>query len=399
MADTRIVLLLGARQVGKSTLAEHVTEHHLGSAQHLSLFDQAPRHAATSDPTGFVAGLGRPVLIDEVQRAPDLLLAITAAVDSDKSPGQFLLTGSANILSTKRSYEAMTGRAEIVKLFPLAMSEIFGSRTNVVDRLLAGRAPQVSRAPIGRNAFVELVAAGGYPEARLRHPNRRVPWFRDYLDTIVERDIRDIASAQKAREIPRLLRLLASQATGLLDYSKLSRELSLSDKTVKAYIKLLEDVFLIQVMRAWRPSIGKREVHKPKPYLVDSGLLGYLIGADEERIELDDQVTGRMLENFCGMEMIKHASWSDSQPEIFHYRDGRDEIDVVIEARNGDVACVEVEAAASIAPRDYRAIAKLRDRLRERFKAGIVLYTGRETVPIGERIWAVPVSGLWSEWE
>lgn len=395
MADTRIVLVLGARQVGKSTLTQHAARHSLEDAAQLTLFDQATRQAALDDPTGFVAGLQRPVLIDEVQRAPDLLFAISNAVDSDKSPGQFLLTGSANVLSTKRSYESMTGRAEIVRLYPFAQSEIEGSARNLVDALLGGSVPQVQEATVGREAFVELVAAGGYPEARLRTPRRRVPWFRDYLETILERDIRDIATAQKASEIPSLLRLIASQAANLLDYSKIARDLSMSDKTVKAYVKLLQDVFLVHVVRAWRPNIGKREVHKPKPYIVDSGLLGYLLGADPVRIGSDDQATGKMLENFCGMEIVKSAGWSRTQPEIFHYRDGRDEIDLVIEARNGDVACVEVKAAASVSRSDHAAIGKLRDRLGDRFKAGIVIYSGASTVPLADRIWAVPISGLW----
>lgn len=395
MADTRIVLVLGARQVGKSTLTSHVAKESFSAAQQLTLFDQVTREAALTDPTGFVAALDRPVLIDEVQRAPDLLLAITAAVDADTSPGQFLLTGSANILTTKRSYESMTGRTEIVKLFPFAMAEIEGVTGNIVDSLLAGEPPKVRGATVGRAAFVGPIAAGGYPEARQRTPSRRVPWFRDYVETILERDLRDLATAQKAQEIPRLLRLLASQSANLLDYSKIARDLSLSDKTVKAYVKLLQDVFLVHVVRPWRPNIGKREVHAPKPYIVDSGLLGYLLGVDEARIAQDDQATGKMLENFCGMEIVKHASWSQSRPEVFHYRDDRDEIDIVIEDRSGAIACVEVKAAASVSERDYRPMSKLRDRRSDQFKAGVVLYSGADTVPLSDRIWAVPISGLW----
>lgn len=396
LTDTRIVLVLGARQVGKSTLTRTVSGRDFPAGSAYTLFDQATRVAATSDPTGFVAGLTKPALIDEVQRAPDLILAITDAVDRDNSPGQFLLTGSANILATKRAFESMSGRAELVRLYPLSQSELEGSDRNVVDRLLAGEVPSVSGAPIGRDAFVERVAAGGYPEVIRRRPPRRVPWFRDYLQTIIERDLRDIATATKAQEIMPLLRLLASQAANLLDYSRIARDLEISDKTVKAYVKLLADVFLVHVLRPWRPGFGRREVHKPKPLIVDSGLLAYLLGADESRIANDDQVTGRILESFCGMELVKHAAWSQRQPEVFHYRADRDEIDLVIESRSGEVACVEIKAAASIAPSDFAAIVKLRDRLRQRFTAGVVLYTGSDTLPLADRIWAVPISGLWS---
>jgi uncharacterized protein len=174
----------------------------------------------------------------------------------------------------------------------------------------------ISGAIVGRDAFAEVVAEGGYPEVRERQASRRVAWFRDYVEAIVERDIRDIASAQKAKEIPGLLRLLASQAANLLEYRKMARDLQIEDKTVKAYVKLLEDVFLVRVVRAWRPGLGKREVHAPKPYIVDSALMAYLLRANEDRIANDDQVTGKILENFCGMELLKHVELCDDRPEL-----------------------------------------------------------------------------------
>lgn len=396
LTDTRIVLVLGARQVGKSTLTRTVSEKEFPAGSDYTLFDQTTRLAATTDSTSFVAGLTRPALIDEIQRAPDLILAITDAVDRDNAPGQFLLTGSANILTTKRTFESMSGRAELVRLYPLCQSEIEGSDRNAVDGLLAGLVPNISGAPIGREAFVERVAAGGYPEVISRKPARRAPWFRDYLQTIVERDLRDIATATKAQEMMPLLRLLSSQAANLLDYRRIARDLAITDKTVKAYVKLLADVFLVHVLRPWRPGLGRREVHKPKPLIVDSGLLAFLLGAEETRIAEDDQVTGKTLETFCAMEIVKHAAWSQVQPEVFHYRDGRDEVDLVIESRSGAVACVEVKAAASVTRADYAVIAKLRDRLGGRFKAGVVLYSGSDTVPLADRIWALPISGLWA---
>lgn len=395
LSDTRVVLVLGARQVGKSTLCTSIAanEHR---ATTFTLDDRATRDAASDDPTGFVAGLPERVVIDEIQRAPDLVLAIKEAVDRDSTPGRFLLTGSANLLTNQRVRDSLAGRAETVRLWPLTQAEIRGSDINLVRMLLAGRVPQITGAVVGRDAFVQIVAEGGYPEVRERQPSRRAAWFRDYVDAIVERDIRDIASAQKAQEIPGLLRLLASQAANLLDYRKMAQDLDIEDKTVKAYVKLLEDVFLVRVIRAWRPGLGKREVHTPKPYIVDSALMAYLLTANEDRIANDNQVTGKILENFCGMELLKHIESCDDRPELFHYRNGRDEIDVVIEDRRGDLACVEIKAAATVVPKDYRAMEKLRDTRSDRFKAGIVLYTGAQTVPLGDRLWAIPISGLWS---
>ncbi len=395
LGDTRVVLVLGARQVGKSTLCASIAadEHR---ATTFTLDDRATRDAASDDPTGFVAGLPERVVIDEIQRAPDLVLAIKEAVDREPTPGRFLLTGSANLLTNQRVRDSLAGRAETIRLWPLTQAEIHGSDLNLADMLLAGRVPQISGAVVGRDAFVQIVAEGGYPEVRERQPSRRAVWFRDYVDAIVERDIRDIASAQKAMEIPGLLRLLASQAANVLDYRKMARDLEIEDKTVKAYVKLLEDVFLVRVIRAWRPGLGKREVHAPKPYIVDSALMAYLLGANEDRIADDDQVTGKILENFCGMELLKHIELCDDRPELYHYRNGRDEIDIVIEDRGGNLACVEIKAAATVAPGDHRAMEKLRDARGDRFKAGIVLYTGAQTIPLGDRLWAVPVSGLWS---
>jgi len=190
--------------------------------------------------------------------------------------------------------------------------------------------------------------------------------------------------------------LLATQAANLLEYREPAHDLDIDDKTVKTCITLREDVFLVRLVRPWRPGLGKREVHSAKPYIVDSALMAYLLNANEDRIlPATTRVTGRILENFCGMELLKQLELCDDRPELFHYRNGRDEIDVVIEDRSGNLACVEVKAAATVASRDHQAMGKLRDARTESFRAGIVLDTGAQTVPLGDRLWAVPISALW----
>lgn len=396
LGDTRIVLLLGARQVGKSTLAEQiVTGDHPASA--INLDTQAPREAANSDPEGFVAGLRRPVLIDEVQRGgPDLLLAIKSAVDKDKSPGQFFLTGSANVLASRKVLDALTGRVEIITLWPLAQSEIEESARNFVDSLFAGEPAEVEDAPVGREAIAGRLIAGGYPEARRRNGRARTRWFSSYLETTLEKDLADITDAHKLKEMPRLLRLLASRAANIVVPTNISSEIALHRETVEAYIGLLEAVFLVRRLRAWTPGIGKREIQHPKVYIADTGLLLHMLGANQERLENDDQVTGKALENFVAMEILRHAEWSERAPSLFHYRQGRDEIDVILEDRAGAIAAVEVKASASIHPRDWRALSRLRDARGKRFRCGVVLYTGESTVPLSDRIFAVPISGLWA---
>ena len=326
LQDTRVVFVMGARQVGKSTLTTVVAEQD-HPARVVTLDDRNTRAAALADPTGFVAGLDSAVVIDEVQRAPDLLLAIKEAVDRDPRPGRFLLTGSANVLSNRKVKDALTGRMEIVRLWPLSQAEIRGAEDNFVDALYAASPPQLGDAPVGRAAFVDLVAAGGYPEARNRDGRRRDRWFRDYLDTTLDRDLRDISDALKLQAMPRLLRLLSAQAAGLLNFKSVADRLQLHPDTVKSYTHLLETVFLVKLLPAWRPGLGAREVHTPKLHLVDAGLLAHLLAADAERIAHDDQVTGRLVENFVAMEVVKHADWAQTDTRVYHYRAGREEID------------------------------------------------------------------------
>ncbi len=395
LADTRVVFIGGARQTGKSTLAREIARgpH---PAQELSLDNRPTRQAALADPEGFVGGLDGPAFIDEIQRAPDLLLAIKDAVDRDLTPGRFLLTGSANVRTARTVKDALTGRMETISLWPLAQSEIHGSSANFVDALFASRPPRLSGAPVGRRAFVEVVAAGGYPEARLRHGRRRSSWFANYIDTTIDGDLREISDARKLGEVARLLRLLAAQAANVLSYRSLAAKLDLTHDTVREYVGLLQTVFLVRLLPAWRPGIGAREVHAPKAHLLDSGLLAHLLSAEESRIALDDQITGRALENLVITEVLKHAEWADLETTAHHYRQRDEEIDLILESRAGEIVAVEVKAATSVGRRDVRAMERLRTSRGALFKAGVVVCTCAQTVPLGDRLWAVPISGLWT---
>ncbi len=396
LADTRVVFIAGARQVGKSTLARGIA-HGSHPAQEFSLDNRATREAALADPEGFVAELRGPVFIDEIQRAPDLLLAIKDAVDRDLTPGRFLLTGSANVRTARKVKDALTGRMETIPLWPLAQSEIHGTNVNFVDALFAGRPPQIVGSTIGRDAFVSIVAAGGYPEARAREGRRRARWFASYLDTTLDRDLREISDARKLGEIPRLLRLLSSQAANVLSQRAIAAKLDLTHDTVGEYIGLLQTIFLVRLLPAWRPGIGARETHAPKAYLIDSGLLAYLLGADEHRIATDDQITGKVLKNFAVTEVLKHANWAATDTTAYHYRQRAEEVDLVLESRSGELVAIEIKAAASVGRRDLRAMEKLRDGTADRFKAGVVLCACAQTLPLGNRLWAVPLSGLWEQ--
>jgi predicted AAA+ superfamily ATPase len=396
MDDSRIVFVGGARQVGKTTLVTEIAQHERPMTA-FTLDDQLTREAAVNDPAGFIADLAGPAFIDEIHRAPDLLLELKKAVDADTAPGRFVITGSANVLTSKRIQDALPGRIDRVDMWPLAQSEIRGGTLNVVDELFAGHAPQVTGAPVGRAAFSSVVGEGGYPEARARPPGRRrTRWFDNYVSGTLARDLVELADVRRIDDAERLLRLLASQSANLLSYRRIGARLDMHHETVKAYVALLEQMFLVKRLPAWRPGLGAREASTPKLYVCDSGLLAHLLGADTTRIEGDDQVTGKLCETFVAGELLRHASWSEQQPRLFHYQRDREDVDLVLENNRGEVAAVEVKAAATLRSSDWKWLKKLANARGESFRAGIVVYAGEQTVPLGGRLWAVPYSGLWA---
>jgi predicted AAA+ superfamily ATPase len=395
LTDTRVVFVAGARQVGKTTLTREIAagEHPMTI---LSLDETATREAASRDPGGFVAELPGPVLIDEVQHVPELLLEIKRAVDSDTTPGRFLLTGSANILASKRIKDALTGRIETLNLWPLAQGEIRGGHVNLADALFAGTPPQLSGCAVGRDAFASIVAAGGYPEALLRIGARRDRWFESYVESTLERDLRDVTDAIKVEEMPRLLRLLAAQSANLLSYRNAAGRLGLSAETVKSYVGILEQLFLVRRLQAWRPGLGAREASTPKVYIVDSGLLAHLLGADQTRVARDDQVTGKILESFVAMEIVKQLGWSTNRARLYHYQRDREDVDLVLERADGQIVAIEVKARTTITGHDYTWLTKLRERVGARFSAGVVIHPREQTIPLGDRLWALPLGALWA---
>lgn len=394
--DTRVVVILGARQVGKSTLVQAVATSDR-PATVLGLDDLATRDAAAADPTGFVAGLATPVVIAEVQRVPDLLLAIKSRVDRDPAPGQFLLTGSANILTAPRIADALTGRAEYLRLAPFSQGELGGTIESFVPSLFDGRWPQVSGAGVGRAAYAEIVGTGGYPAVLDRTEARRARFFESYVDTIVQRDLSTIARVHDQANVRRLLSAIASTSAALLNFDSLARDLGLPANTLRSHATLLDTLFLTIRLEAWSTNLLSRVVKTPKAYVTDSGLLCHLIGADTARLVDDGALAGIAFETFIAMELHRQIAWQDNPPRLFHYRDrdGR-EVDLVLERRDGSVAAVEVKAAASVSSGDFRGLRHLRDKLGTRFKAGVLLYTGEHTVPFEDRLAAVPLCGVWA---
>lgn len=395
LATARAVALLGPRQAGKSTLARMLAEGRV-PADYVTLDDQPVRAAALADPDGFVAALGRRTVIDEVQRAPELLLAVKSRLDRDPTPGQFLLTGSANLRRIPAVADALPGRVEYVSLWPLTQGEIEGRADDFLPRLFDGDLPMIADAPVGRSAYVRRLLAGGFPEARTRTGASRTRFFASYVDSIVDRDLADAARVHDPVSVGTLLRLVAARSGSLARYESLARDSGVDGKTAKTHLDVLERLFLVRIRRSWHVNLGSRQVKAPKVYVADPGLLAGLVGADERRVADDDGFAGALFETFVATELERQASWSEQPPTFWHYREGEREVDIVIERPSGEIAGVEVKAGATVRARDFAGLRHLRDRPGSRFRAGVVVYTGERTLPFGDRLWAVPLAALWS---
>ena len=393
LTDTRVVVLAGPRQAGKSTLL-----HHLAGADtpFFTLDDHTTLAAATADPAGFVRGLDR-AAIDEIQRAPDLLLAIKRSVDLDPSPGRFLLTGSADLMTLPRVADSLAGRMSIATLLPLARAEIEARTSTFLDRVAAGFPPATATAFLG-DALVAIVLAGGYPEAIARTTTRRRQrWHLDYVDAIVRRDVRDIADIQHLSELPRLLRMLAVHTAQPANYSALGAPLHLNHVTTARYAGILEQLFLVRTLPAWHVNEAKRLTRAPKLHLLDTGLAASLRDLTPSHIETDRTLFGPLLESFVHAELRKLTSWSEDEFRLSHYRDkDGHEVDIVVEDRRGRVVGLEVKASATVTAADFRGMRLLASACGPRFMLGLVLYDGPTVVPFHERMFAAPVSSLWS---
>jgi predicted AAA+ superfamily ATPase len=394
MESARVVALLGPRQAGKSTLALRMASERL-SADYVTLDDDSALARAEADPVGFIADRGTPLVIDEIQRAPKLLLAIKSQVDRDGSRGQFLITGSANLSRLPTVPDALPGRVDYLSLWPFTQGEIAGRREDFLAGLLAGEVPMVTGAPVGRGQYVERLLAGGFPEARVRVGASRRRFFEGYVRSIVDRDVVDTASPHDPDSVGVVLRLVAARSGSLARYEGIARDAGIDGKTAKSHIGILERLLLIRVRRSWHVNLGQREVKAPKLYVADTGLLAALIGADAQRVQADGGLAGALFETFVATELERQAAWSPVPLTFWHYREREREVDVIVERPSGEIAGIEVKASASVRPGDFAGLIHLRDRLGPRFQAGIVLYTGERTLPFGPGLWAVPLEALW----
>ena len=393
-----MVCLLGARQAGKTTLVRSIAEKE-HPARYVSLDEPAALEAARTDPASFVAG-GDRLVIDEVQRAPDLLLAIKRVVDADPARGRFLMTGSADILTLPQIADALPGRVDYLTLWPFSQAELAGVRSGFLEDAFAGTTPWIMGAPVGRAAYADRVMRGGFPEVVEAGEARRRRFFAGYVDSMLGREVGELSSLRDADASGRILRLVAARSAALTNFSSIGRELGIDHKTVANHLRTLEQLFLVVRLPAWNVNLGHRVIRSAKLHVADTGMLCSLLGADAERLSEDGAIAGSVFETFAVDEIIRLASVSELGQllELSHYRDQRgNEVDLVIERAGGDIVGIEVKASATPRLRDIAGLAQLRAQLGERFRLGILLHLGPDTVPMGDRISAVPLAGLWSD--
>jgi predicted AAA+ superfamily ATPase len=373
-----------------------------GEAESVTLDDRESLRSARVDPRGFIEGRRRPFVIDEIQRGGDsLVLAIKAAVDRDQRPGSFVLTGSSRFLTVPQLTESLTGRARIIDLWPFSQGELRGGSDRFLARLFGGDNPRsdMSWSPVARASIADSIVRGGFPSAASMASDRsRRQWLVDYARTLVTRDLVELSRVQRAAELPGLLAVLAGLTAQELNTTALSSAFAIPEQTTRAYLSLLETLYVCHRLPAWSGSALARARKRPKLHFVDSGLSAALRGLTAEQLAHPDGGTllGPLLETFVVAELAKQATWSEVPVRLMHYRDdARREIDVIIESGDGRTIAIEVKGALDVTDRDAQHMAYIRDRIGDRFVHGLVLHPGDRVTSLGDRLTAAPVSMVW----
>lgn len=384
-----VILVNGARQVGKSTLVKKLFSH---THDYLTLDDPQILSLAKKDPLNFIRYAKNPLIIDEVQRCPDLLLAIKTVVDEKRIPQQFILTGSVNVLRLSNVKDSLAGRMAIYTLWPLSQEEIMNNQSLFLDNLLKGQIEK--KTPINID-LVENMKKGGYPLVVLASDGyHRQEWLGSYLTQILEKDIRDLSNIEGLSEIPNILGLLASRVGSLVNVSDLARSLQIPHTTLKRYLSLLEMSYLFCPMQPWFKNLGKRLIKSEKAFLIDTALLEYVLHKD---LESDPLMFGHIFENYVAMELVKQLSYKFLQLQFFHYRTtSGEEVDFILETPDGSIIGVEVKSSSQFSQKSVRGLSQLKEQLKDKFKIGVVLYQGTQVLPIEPNIYAVPLAYLWS---
>ncbi len=390
-----VVLLTGARQTGKTTLIKHLLSDN--GYSYVTFDDIRYLSAAKEDPIGFLANLKKPVILDEVQKIPELFLSIKYIVDQNRVPGIFVLTGSANPLLIPQLGDSLAGRMEVINLFPFSQGELFNKKEKFIDLVFSNKIFDLKISDFSKEKLCEKLLKGGYPGVQDFDKHGLESWINSYLITILHRDVKDLAQIEGLTQLSNLLSLIATRVGGLLNMSELSRASGIANSTLQRYLTLLKTLFLINFQLSWSNNRGKRLVKSPKIYLVDSAVLLYLLRVDENKLFQDNQIFGKVFENFIVTELLKQASWSDFLVDVFHYRTQSGiEVDIVLEDRSGNLVGIEIKSNQTVISNDFKGLKYFAEVVKKDFVCGIVLYMGSDKIPFGENMWALPISSLWN---
>ncbi|WP_175956333.1 ATP-binding protein [Schaalia sp. Marseille-Q2122] len=396
-----VVVISGARQVGKSTLM-HIL---LDALPHklVNLDSAVSRESALSDPDGFAHQFPDGTLaIDEIQRAPDLLLSIKLAVDQKRSAARFIVTGSADLLTASGTQESLAGRAHTIRLHGLSQGEVRGYCEDFAHMAwqLAKMPPPQPSTTLSRREYLSLATTSAYPEIHNAPYRIATRWMDGYLERVLSKDTADVSNIQHYDRLHPLLSLIAAENSSEFVNQRYAQALDLPARSLPAYVKALSDVYLIHSIPAWGHNLSKRAVSKPKILISDPGIAAYLCGIDVTGLEHDisSALTGGLVEAFVAGELLKQKGWSRIDYSIHHWRDSGNsnhEVDIVLENRAREIVAIEVKSQATLGAKHFTGLKKLREIAGHRFKAGIVLYTGAEIMPFGEGLWAMPINMLW----
>jgi predicted AAA+ superfamily ATPase len=391
-----VVLVEGPRQAGKSVLVRDLVGAQR-PASYVTLDDSLSLASAREDSQGFILGLPDPVVIDEVQRAPEVFRSIKLSVDRDRRAGRFLLTGSADVLLMPLMSDSLAGRMRVITLWPLSQCEIAGTQQRFMELVFSDDGLPHFEGALTRADVAGRITRGGFPQAvSLPEGAARDGWMQDYVTTLLERDVRDLAAVSDRVALPRLLRILATRSGTLLNASDLARATGIARATLERYMALFVKTFAVRLVPAWAGDVGRRLVKSPKVLFVDAGLAANLSGLDAARLLADPDRIGPMLETFVGGELLKHIAAAPERIELMHYRDGHGaEVDWVLEDSRGRVVGIEVKATSSPTDRDLKGLRAMAAALGDRFHRGILLHTGQTAARMGEGLWALPIDAMW----
>ena len=398
LIDTPVVVITGPRQSGKTTLARHFLSkpEYEKTGSYLTLDDENVLSIARSDPIGLLRSQSRPVIVDEVQRAPELIRTIKLLVDEDRQPGSFILTGSADLMTLPALADSLAGRAEFVTLYPFSQPELkrlspsHQDRGDIIHQLLAPDFVPNTSNPLEYDEVVSAIVRGGYPEAQLRSAGRRTRWHRAYADAIVRRDIKEVFQLQKLDEMAQLLKLLASVSSESLNYTSLGKAVQMDNKSVQKYVSALENLYLVKRIPGWHRNELKRAIKQAKIHFVDTGLLCAIRGINEASIHADRNLMGSLMETWLCSELLKAMAVSNQGCQLYHYRDkNKREVDFILSGHSGQATGIEVKAGMTIKREMFAAHEMLIEA--GNIQRGVIVYNGDRVLPFSDNLLAVPV--------